>query len=118
MTDRLQRTKHPGIFERGKGYVIRYRDLGGRQRQKTCRTLDEAKRFRAKVTLNPAAGSPRSGPTVSEYAEEWLAMLVGVRYATAVEYRCDLETYVLPRIGSVKIGSLDARRIRKLAYEL
>src|SRR5581483_317202 len=118
MTDRLKRTRHPGIFETGKAYVVRYRDLGGRQRQKTCRTLDEAKRFRAKVTLNPAAGSPRSGPTVYEYAEEWLSMLAGVRPATAIEYRRDLETYVLPRIGGVRISALDARRIRKLAYDL
>jgi integrase len=118
MTHRLKRTKHPGIFETGETYVVRYRDLGGRQRQKTCQTLDEAKRFRAKVTLNPAAVSPRSGPTVSEYADEWLSMLAGVRPATAIEYRRDLETYVLPRIGGVRIGALDARRIRKLAYDL
>ena len=45
-------------------------------------------------------------------------MLAGVRPATAIEYRRDLETYVLPRIGGVRIGALDARRIRKLAYDL
>lgn len=97
---------------------MRYRDHSARQRQKTCRTLEEAKRFRAKVTLNPAAGSPRSGPTVSEYADEWLGMLAGVRPATATEYRRDLTKYVLPRIGSVRLGALDARRIRRLAYDL
>jgi integrase len=118
MTERLKKTRHPGIFEAGSSYIVRYRDLSGRQRQKTCGTLDEAKRFRAKVTLNPAAGSPRSGPTVSEYAEEWLSMLAGVRPATAIEYRRDLETYVLPRIGGVRISALDARRVRKLAYDL
>jgi integrase len=118
VTAPLKRTRHPGIFQAGTSYVIRYRDQGGRQRQKTCRTLDEAKRFRAKVTLNPAAGSPRSGPTVAEYAEEWLSMLVAVRPATAAEYRRDLGTYVLPRIGRVRIGALDARRIKKLAYDL
>lgn len=118
MTDRLTQTRHPGIYETGTSYVVRYRDHSDRQRQKTCRTLDEAKRFRAKVTLNPSAGSPRSGPTVTEYADEWLEVLAGVRPATAIEYRRDLKTYVLPRIGSVKIGALDARRIRKLAYDL
>jgi integrase len=118
MTARLKRTRHPGIYETGSSYIVRYRDASGRQRQKTCRTLDEAKRFRAKVTLNPAAGSPRSGPTVAEYADEWLSMLAGVRPATAVEYRRDLEAYVLPRLGGVRIGALDARRIRKLAYDL
>jgi hypothetical protein len=70
MTARLKRTRHPGIYETGESYVVRYRDQSGRQRQKTCRTLDEAKRWRAKVTLNPATGSSRSGPTVSEYAED------------------------------------------------
>jgi integrase len=118
MTDQLARTRHPGIYEAGKSYIVRYRDQSGRQRQKSCPTLDEAKRFRAKVTLNPATGSPRSGPTVSEYAEEWLSMLAGVRPATAIEYRRDLENYVLPHIGAVRISALDARRIRKLAYDL
>ena len=118
MTSALKRTRHPGIYEAEATYIVRYRDHGGRQRQKTCRTLDEAKRFRAKVTLNPAAGAPRSGPTVSEYANEWLGMLAGVRPATASEYRRDLETYVLPRIGASRMGSLDARRVRRLAYDL
>jgi len=118
MTERLKRTRHPGIYESGRSYVVRYRDQSGRQRQKSCQTVDEAKRFRAKVTLNPAAGSPRSGPTVAEYAEEWLSVLAGVRPATAIEYRRDLETYVLPRLGGVRIGALDARRIRKLAYDV
>jgi integrase len=45
-------------------------------------------------------------------------MLAGVRPATAIEYRRDLEAYVLPRIGGMRIGALDARRIRKLAYDL
>jgi integrase len=118
MTARLKRTRHPGIYESAKSYVVRYRDQSGRQRQKTCRTLDEAKRWRAKVTLNPTAGSPRSGPTVAEYAEDWLTMLAGVRPATAIEYRRDLEKYILPRVGGVRIGALDARRIRRLAYDL
>lgn len=114
----LKRTRQPGIFEAGRSYVVRYRDHSGRQRQRTCRTLDEAKRLRAKVILNPAASTPRSGPTVSEYAEEWLGMLVGVRPGTAIEYRRDLERYILPRIGAVRMGALDARKIRRLAYDL
>src|ERR671918_2616264 len=112
MTRQLKRTRHPGIFEAGARYVVRYRDGSGRQRQRSCRTLEEAKRFRAKVTLNPATATPRSGPTVAEYAEEWLGALVGLRPGTAMEYRHDLGVYVLPRIGKVRIGALDARRIR------
>jgi integrase len=118
MTRLIKRTRHAGIFEVGNGYVVRYRDHTGRQRQHACRTLDDAKRFRAKVTLNPASVSPRTGPTVSEYAEEWLSLLAAVRAATAAEYRRDLEKYVLPRIGHVRMGALDARRIRRLAYDL
>lgn len=45
-------------------------------------------------------------------------MLAGVRPATATEYRRDLENYVLPRVGPVRLGALDARRIRRLAYDL
>ena len=118
MAEKLKRTRHEGIFAAGGGYVVRYRDGGGRQRQKTCRTLDEAKRFRAKATLNPSTVSPRSGPTIRAYADEWLSMLGSVRPSTAIEYRRDLEKYVLPRIGSIRMGALDARRIRRLAYDL
>jgi integrase len=118
MTRDLKRTRHAGIYETDRGYVVRYRDHTGRQRQHACRTLDDAKRFRAKVTLNPASSSPRSGPTVNEYASEWLTMLAGVRPATAAEYRRDLEKYILPRIGHVRMGALDARKIRRLAYDL
>lgn len=118
MTRPLKRTRHAGIFGAGASYVVRYRDQSGRQRQRSCRTLDEAKRFRAKVTLNPAVATSRSGPTVAEYAEDWLGTLVGVRPGTAMEYRNDLKVYVLPRIGKVRIGALDARRIRGLAHEI
>ena len=118
MTPPLKKTRHPGIYETGDSYIVRYRDHSGRQRQRTCRTLEEAKNVRAKVTLNPAAGSPRSGPTVEGYASEWLEMLVAVRGATAFEYRRDLEKYILPKIGRVRMGALDARRIRRLAYDL
>jgi integrase len=45
-------------------------------------------------------------------------MLVGVRPGTAIEYRRDLETYILPRIGGVRMGALDARKVRRLAYDL
>ncbi len=45
-------------------------------------------------------------------------MLVGVRPGTAIEYRRDLETYILPRIGGVRMGALDVRKIRRLAYDL
>ncbi len=33
MTERLKKTRYPGIFEAGSSYIVRYRDLGGRQRQ-------------------------------------------------------------------------------------
>jgi integrase len=118
MTRSLKRTRHAGIYETTTGYVVRYRDHTGRQRQHACRTLDDAKRFHAKATLNPASSSPRSGPTVNEYAEEWLSLLAAVRAATAVEYRRDLEKYILPRIGHVRLGALEARKIRRLAYDL
>jgi integrase len=55
---------------------------------------------------------------VSEYAEEWLSLLAAVRASTAAEYRRDLEKYILPRIGHVRLGALDARKIRRLAYDL
>lgn len=118
MTPPLKKTRHPGIYQSPSGYVVRYRDHSGHQRQRTCKTLDEAKTVRAKVTLNPATGSPRSGPTVEDYATQWLDMLVAVRAATAFEYRRDLEKYILPKIGRVRMGALDARRIRRLAYDL
>jgi len=47
--------------------------------------LEEAKRFRAKATLNPSTVAPRSGPTIREYAEEWLTP--AAQYCTRIGKR-------------------------------
>ena len=44
----LVKTRYPGVFKRGGRYVAIYRDGDGRQRQESCRTLDEARLVRSK----------------------------------------------------------------------
>ncbi len=71
---------------------------------------------RALGAVSETSSTDGTASTGSEHAEEWLSVLAGVRPATAIEYHRDLETYVLPRIGDVRIGGIGARRrIRKLA---
>lgn len=42
---KLVKTKTPGIYKRGKSYVVIYR-AGGKQRKEFARTLDEARRIK------------------------------------------------------------------------
>ena len=44
-------TSTPGIYKRGSRYVIRYRDPHGKQRQRSARTLAEARRLEAHPTV-------------------------------------------------------------------
>ena len=44
-TRTLSKTTTPGVYKRGDQYVIRYRDPEGKQRQRSARTLAEARRM-------------------------------------------------------------------------
>jgi integrase len=94
---RLTKTGTPGIFRRGRGFVVVYRDPHGRQRKRAARTMAEARNLKAVVRADVARGEYRtlSRITFWEYAPEWIALYKGrttrgFRESTRKEYARDL----------------------------
>lgn len=75
----LERTKTPGIFRRGKRYVVVFRDQTGRQRKQAARTLSEARDLKATLTADVKRGEFRgvSRVTFADYATTWIASYRG-----------------------------------------
>jgi hypothetical protein len=103
MAAKLERTRTPGIFRRGSKYVVIYRDGDGRQRKKSARTLDVARKLKAALETEVATGQhlPASRLRFGEYALEWVSRYQGrgsrgFRETTRDEYRRDLERFAIP----------------------
>jgi integrase len=95
----LVRTRHPGIYKRGSRYVVVYR-AGGRQRKESARTLDEARRLKAKRYAQVADGEfhEQTRITFHAYAREWVETYRGrgrrgFRESTREDYRRLLNSY-------------------------
>lgn len=123
-TRKLEPTSSPGIYRRGGGYVVRFRDLSGRQRQRAARTLAEARRLRSELTADVARGEyrPDTRITFAAYAERWAESYTG-RTATALrpetlrEYRRDLAVAV-DHFGRRLLAELTAADVREYARAL
>lgn len=96
---KLVRTKTPGVYRRGRSYVVIYR-AGGRQRKEFARTLDEARRIKRERETDRDRGElqERTTITLRAYLEEWVDRYQGqgrrgFRENTRDEYRRLLETY-------------------------
>lgn len=93
------RTRHPGIYRRGDRYTFIYRDALGRQRERSARTLDEARREKARLeqVARAGAGDP-STVTLHAFLDEWVDRYQGTgrrgfREETRAEYRALLARY-------------------------
>jgi len=96
---KLVRTKTPGIYRRGRSYVVIYR-AGGRQRKEFAQTLDEARRIKRERETDRDRGElqERTTITLRAYLEEWVERYRGqgrrgFRESTREEYRRLLERY-------------------------
>lgn len=110
------RTSTPGIYKRGNRYVVVFRDGEGRQRKESARTLDLARRLKARRTSQVADGefSPASSLKFQDYATEWADNYRGrrreIRQRTRGEYRRDLQAYAFRFFSkSRKLTSITAR---------
>src|SRR5688572_8984592 len=65
---------HPGIYRRGSRYVVKFSDRG-RERKRSCRTLTEAKAFKAQVAGGHARAT--SAQPFRAYALGWLTTYAG-----------------------------------------
>ncbi len=97
----LIKTRHPGIFKRGSRYVVIFY-VQGRQKKESARTLDEARRLKAKRTAAVASGEwhEDSRVTLDAYLREWIERYQGrgrrgFRDGTREEYRRLIDNYIL-----------------------
>jgi integrase len=88
-----------------------------------CQTEKEAK-SRQRTEQSAIDGgtyveSPRRTQTVREYLEGWLRGIPVSRKASTVEfYRLHVESYIIPRIGSIQLRKLTADHINAMYAEL
>ena len=122
---RLVPTRHPGVFRRGSRYVVRFRDAQGRQRQRSARTLAEARALQAALLGDVARGDYRalSRTTFAEYATTWCETYNGrtgrgIRPATLADYRRDLERWAVPWFGRQRLSEIEPRDVKRFARHL
>jgi len=70
---KLERTSTPGVFKRGNRYAVIFRDAHGKQRQRSARTLVEARKLRSALSTDVARGEYRELSRVdfADYAATW-----------------------------------------------
>src|SRR5262249_2419216 len=96
-------------------YRVRWKE-SGIPRQQTCRTLEEARNIAAEKTLARRQASPpvtRPNIRLREYADEWLDEIT-VSEKTKTSYRENLDTYILPVLGSKKVRDIHREHIKRL----
>ena len=119
MAAAMEKTSTPGIYRRGGRYVVVYRDDTGRQRKESARTLEEARRLKAKriTQVDEDDLRPRTRQTFAEYAPKWIETYQGkgrgFRERTRDDYRRDLERYVIPFLGNRRITAIRREHIRE-----
>jgi integrase len=118
MAARLEATSTQGIYRRGSRYAVIYRDAEGRQRQESARTLDDARRLRARRVASVDDGSyqPRQRQKFAEYAREWIERYQGngrrgLREDTREEYKRDLKRYGIPFLGRHRLEQITPRHV-------
>jgi Phage integrase, N-terminal SAM-like domain/Arm DNA-binding domain len=116
-----------GVIKRGAtwAYVVRVADAEtGRTRPRWVggfATKEEAKAARdeARVAARRGEYVNRSTLTVREYLNEWIdAHAASVKPGTARGYRDDIEFYIAPRLGGLRLQSLRPAIVSKLYREL
>jgi integrase len=114
----LVKTKTPGIYRRGDRYAVIFRDADGRQRQRSARTLDEARKLKAARTADVARGEFHEQSQVSfgEYAAEWVERYQGTgrrgfRESTRDDYRRLLRDVAIPRLGRKRLAQITPKDI-------
>ena len=119
MAAKLERTRTPGIFKRGRRYVFSYR-VEGKQRWESARTLAAAREAKSARATDIGRGEfePRSRLTLKEYASDWIERYQGrgrrgFRENTRIEYRRQLEHYIYPYFGAVRLTAITPSQIAK-----
>lgn len=124
MAATLEKTRTPGVYRRGRSYVVVYRHEG-RQRKKCVRTYVEARTLHGKLTASVAAGTHRevSRLTFEQYARDWIDTYTGrtdrgFRDSTRKGYRFSIEQRAIPFMGDSLLAAVDARLVKRYIASL
>jgi integrase len=103
MVAKLEKTRTPGVYRRGKAYVVVYRARDGRQHKRCARSYDEARAVKGRLTADVASGEHRElgKVTFEVFAREWIESYQGrttrgFRESTRVGYRRTIDTKAIP----------------------
>jgi integrase len=118
----MEKTKTPGIYRRGRRYVVTFRDQQGIPRKRSAATLAHARELKATLTADVKRGDYRTLPKLSfaDYAREWIDSYQGrtgrgIRPETLADYRFDLERDAIPYFGRRQLAAIEHRDLKRYA---
>jgi integrase len=116
----LKKTTTPGVYKRGKSYMVTYR-VQGEQRKRYARTYEEACDLKASLRTDIRRGEYRElgKVTFKQYASDWIDSYQGrttrgFRESTRVGYRRTLDAKAIPFFSkrTALLAELEPRDIR------
>jgi integrase len=123
-TRTLERTATPGVYRRGKSYMVRYR-VAGQERKQYARTYDEARELKATLTADIRRGVHReqSKLTFEDYARAWIDSYTGrtsrgFRDSTRKGYRFSIEKRAIPFFEGRLLAEVDAPLVKRFIASL
>lgn len=104
-------------------WVVDYFDVAGKRRLKTFKLKKPADAFYAKASVEVREGThvaDSASATVAQAGKLWLATATtdGLERATIEDYERHLRLHINPKIGGLKLTSLNIARVRALADDL
>jgi integrase len=104
--------------------VVRFRDGYGKQRQKSARTMAEARRLRAELVADVSRGTyrPDTKTTLGEYAPVWLESYTGrtargLRPETIAEYATDI-AHAVDALGRRRLSEITPADVKSYAAKV
>jgi integrase len=120
----LETTKTPGVYRRGKSYVVMSR-AGGKQIKRYARTFGEARTLKKALDTDAHRGVARevSVVTFADYASGWIDAYTGrtsrgFRDSTRKGYRFSIEQRAVPFFEGRLLAEIDAPLVRAFIASL
>lgn len=104
---------------RGKRWLARWNEPGGRERSRSFDSKDAARAHLAQVDVDVRAGTyvGRSELTFEEYARTWLRRQVHHRSSTAKQSESRLRLHAFPVIGDLRLEQVSRGHVQDLVAE-
>ena len=130
----MVKTATPGIYRRGRRYVVTFRDRDRVPRKHSAATFAEARELKATLTADVLRGEYRPASKLSfrDYAKEWIQTYQGrtcrgIRPETLADYRRDLGLDrdggeigdgAIAHFGRIPLAAIEPRDVKRYAHKL